>query len=95
MQVWSTTLENAALGWAQTCTQGHQNAGYGENLYMYTKNNYPERDLITKGIKAWYDEKSLWTWGSGFSSATGHYTQVHILMVSNTNIANKITKILY
>jgi hypothetical protein len=43
---------------------------------MYTKNNYPEKDLIAKGIKAWYDEKSLWTWGSGFSSATGHYTQV-------------------
>jgi hypothetical protein len=56
MQVWNTTLENAALAWAKTCTQGHQNAGYGENLYMYTKNNYPEKDLIAKGIKAWYDE---------------------------------------
>ncbi|VDI40054.1 Hypothetical predicted protein, partial [Mytilus galloprovincialis] len=75
--VWSNTIANVALNWAKTCTVGHNGkTGYGENLYFHTiRDKGQERDLIERGIKAWYDEYTLWNWSTGFTTPTGHYTQ--------------------
>lgn len=80
-QVWSNTIANVALNWAKTCTVGHNGkTGYGENLYFHTiRDKSQERDLIERGIKAWYDEYTLWNWSTGFTTPTGHYTQVDIM----------------
>lgn len=69
-------MEREATAWAGQCMFDHQNAGRGENLAMHTA-PWDYTRLISVGIQMWADEKRQYTYGtSGFSQATGHYTQV-------------------
>jgi len=55
---------------------GNQGSGYGENLY-WSASSVSTVDSATPAIKSWYDEISKYSYSSpGFSSATGHFTQV-------------------
>ena len=76
VQRWNTQLENEAAMWASNCMFDHQQRGRGENLAMHTA-PWDYARLINTGITMWSDEKRQYTYGSsGFSQATGHYTQV-------------------
>lgn len=56
--------------------QHRSNNNYGENIYC----KYGTGDITVDGIepvKSWYDEIALYNYNSpGFSSGTGHFTQV-------------------
>jgi len=72
---WSASLYPAALQWAQGCQFKHSNSGgrYGENLYVATGTSNP----LTNGVQSWMAEASKYDYNKpGFSSATGHFTQV-------------------
>ncbi|KAG0076434.1 hypothetical protein BGZ90_008710, partial [Linnemannia elongata] len=68
---WDNTLAQFGSNWLQQhCQMQHSGGKYGENLAAGYK------DFKT-GIDAWYNEVSKYNYGSGgFSSATGHFTQV-------------------
>ncbi|ORY85661.1 CAP domain-containing protein, partial [Protomyces lactucae-debilis] len=73
---WNADLANAAKKQLDTHVFAHSNQGYGENLayfYMSPTNNQNPRHAV----QLWYDEISQYNYASpGFSSATGHFTQV-------------------
>jgi hypothetical protein len=69
---WSDTVAASAQAYADTCPSGHSGSGYGENIawasYMMDESSV---------VKMWYDEESLYDYNNpGFSSDTGHFTQV-------------------
>jgi len=69
---WSDTVAASAQAYADTCPSGHSGSGYGENIawasYMMDESAV---------VKMWYDEESLYDYSDpGFSSDTGHFTQV-------------------
>jgi uncharacterized protein YkwD len=83
----SSSANNTAQAWAQyLATNGlfqhsatNQRNNAGENLYVsYTTApsvNYAA--LANTAVQSWYDEVKLYNYNSpGFSSATGHFTQV-------------------
>ncbi len=51
----------------------------------YLKKKNILQDKATDATTAWYNEVSQYTYGSGFSMGTGHFTQVTIYgsMVNN------------
>jgi len=54
-----------------------QGSSYGENIYMCsTSPHYPAQDKATDATDAWYSEVRNYSYGSGFSMSTGHFTQV-------------------
>ncbi len=67
---WSTTVANSAQTYADTCPQNHSHSGYGENLaWGYSS--------ITSVVTAWYSEATSYDFNTpGFSSTTGHFTQI-------------------
>jgi uncharacterized protein YkwD len=67
--LWSKTLTDSAQRVADTCVFQHSNTEYGENLAIGT--------FVTCESAAglWIDEERLYT-TPGFSSETGHFTQV-------------------
>lgn len=69
---WSDTVAASAQAYADTCPTGHSRGSYGENLA------WASYDLEPAGVvKLWYDEEPLYDYTNpGFSSATGHFTQV-------------------
>ncbi|KAL0577677.1 hypothetical protein V5O48_004325 [Marasmius crinis-equi] len=72
---WSDALYPDTLKYAQQCKFQHSNGGgkYGENLAAGTGNSYG----FTNGLKSWMDEASKYDYNHpGFSSGTGHFTQV-------------------
>lgn len=70
--LWSRTLADSAQSVANTCVFQHSNTQYGENLAIGT------RLTCLEGTKLWIQEESEYPppGGPGFSSATGHFTQV-------------------
>lgn len=69
---WSDTVAASAQAWADTCPSGHSGSGYGENIAWAT-GNISESAVV----KLWYDEEPLYDYNNpGFSSNTGHFTQV-------------------
>ncbi|KAI9318708.1 CAP domain-containing protein [Dichotomocladium elegans] len=67
---WDKKLEKYAQRWANKCTFQHTGGPYGENLAMGYGN--------WKGaIAGWYNEVDAYDYNHpGFSSSTGHFTQV-------------------
>jgi len=69
---WSDTVAASAQDYADTCPQGHSGSQYGENLAWASYD--PGRPDVAKW---WYDEETLYDYNNpGFSSETGHFTQV-------------------
>lgn len=70
--LWSKTLADSAQAVADTCVFAHSNTNYGENLAIGTNMD------CEYGTQLWVDEESLYDNLSepGFSSATGHFSQV-------------------
>ncbi|KAI5819033.1 CAP domain-containing protein [Pyronema omphalodes] len=67
---WDQNMANFAAGVSATCVFEHSGGPYGENLAA----GY---DSPAQAIKAWYDENEMYSYaGGGFSSATGHFTQL-------------------
>jgi len=72
---WSDALYPGTLQWAQQCKFQHSqgNGKYGENLAAGTGNAYG----FNNGLQDWMNEASKYDYNHpGFSSATGHFTQV-------------------
>ncbi|KAF9016052.1 PR-1-like protein [Hymenopellis radicata] len=72
---WSDALYPGTQQWAAQCKFQHSNGGgkYGENLAAGTGNAYG----FSQGLKSWMDEASKYDYNHpGFSSGTGHFTQV-------------------
>jgi cysteine-rich secretory family protein len=71
---WSAEIEASAQTWANRCTLSHQaNSGYGENLFWGTADAYSPQDAVAK----WYGENAAYNFATpGFSTQTGHFTQV-------------------
>ena len=69
---WSDTVAASAQAYANTCPDSHSGSGYGENLARATY------DMAENGVvQWWYDEEPLYDYDNpGFSSETGHFTQV-------------------
>ena len=74
---WDATVAAGAAAWASACSFGHDpNNNYGENIYAASK--FAVTPLaLSKAVDAWYGEVSSYSFTSpGFSSSTGHFTQV-------------------
>jgi uncharacterized protein YkwD len=82
----SSSANNTAQSWAQYLatnglfqhsTASQRNNG-GENLYVfYTTGSIDATNLASKAVTSWYNEVSKYDYNNpGFSSATGHFTQV-------------------
>nr|QVT77448.1 pathogenesis-related protein 1 [Moniliophthora perniciosa] len=72
---WSDALYSDTARYAGQCKFQHSNGGgkYGENLAAGTGNAYG----FSSGLKSWMDEASKYDYNKpGFSTATGHFTQV-------------------
>lgn len=69
---WSATVAASAQAYADTCPSAHSGSAYGENLAWAT---YDMGE--SKVVRMWYDEEPLYDYNNpGFSSETGHFTQV-------------------
>ncbi len=69
---WSDTVAASAQAYIDTCPAGHSGTQYGENLAWATY-SAPVGDVVTW----WYSEEEDYDYNNpGFSSATGHFTQV-------------------
>lgn len=71
---WSTTVAQSAQAYADTCPSGHSyHPQYGENLAW----SYGQNPSFGDVVKWWYDEEQYYDYNNpGFSSTTGHFTQV-------------------
>ncbi|GAA6007623.1 hypothetical protein JCM10207_006413 [Rhodosporidiobolus poonsookiae] len=84
---WNETLADSSRRWAQECQWKHSEGkmlpggGYGENLFATASNAFKANDtsiMDTKaGVDAWNSEESMYDYDkpTGFSEATGHFTQ--------------------
>ncbi len=70
--IWSAEVAGSAQAYADTCPTSHSGSGYGENLAWATY------DMgRTAVVKMWYDEETKYDYTDpGFSTETGHFTQV-------------------
>jgi uncharacterized protein YkwD len=69
---WNTSLADYAQNWANKCQWEHSHGPSGENLAQ----GYVD---VTSSVDAWGDERALYSWKgtqTGFSEATGHFTQL-------------------
>ncbi|GAA5864432.1 hypothetical protein JCM1840_000493 [Sporobolomyces johnsonii] len=84
---WNTTLADATERWAKECQWKHSagsllSGSYGENLYGSSSDVYTATDPAplnaTAGVWAGNDEEAMYDYSkpTGFSEATGHFTQV-------------------
>ncbi len=68
--VWDSKLAAYAENYARKCRFQHSHSHYGENLAA----GYAS---ISAAVSAWYVEKNAYSyWRPGFSSRTGHFTQL-------------------
>lgn len=72
---WSETVATSAQAYADTCPTSHSSLGYGENLAWASPASY--NPGISAIVQWWYDEEPDYDYNDpGFSSETGHFTQV-------------------
>jgi len=73
--IWDEELASQAQTWAGDCKWEHSKLGHGENLYAA----YGSTFSGAAAVKSWYDELTDPGYdfsNPGFSSGTGHFTQV-------------------
>jgi uncharacterized protein YkwD len=79
------TLDDALNAYAQNWahqlaasrTFRHSAGNYGENLYYASSSSDIDAAAVAGGaIDSWYNESKRYRYGSGFSAATGHFTQL-------------------
>ncbi|KAI8577656.1 hypothetical protein K450DRAFT_282434 [Umbelopsis ramanniana AG] len=81
---WNSTLASYAQKWSDGCVFQHSGGPYGENLAM----GYGDWKSV---VSAWYNEEKNYDYSKpGFSSSTGHFTQV--VWVSTTQIGCGVKK---
>jgi uncharacterized protein YkwD len=69
--------QNWANHLAASATFGHSGGTYGENLYYASSTSGIDAAAAASGaVDSWYGESAHYRYGSGFSSATGHFTQL-------------------
>ena len=84
---WDTKVANFADNWCKSLAAKNKmehssGSGYGENLYQSSSWSSRPATTSTDGagtnaVKSWYDEIQAYNFNRpGFSSATGHFTQV-------------------
>jgi hypothetical protein len=78
---WDASLAAGAQAWADACSFAHSQPGgaYGENLYTSSPGGAPDGAQVGRAaVQSWYDEVAQYDFGAGggFSSATGHFTQL-------------------
>jgi uncharacterized protein YkwD len=69
---WNTSLASYAQNWANKCIWEHSHGPSGENLAQ----GYVD---VTSSVDAWGDERAMYSWKgtqTGFTEATGHFTQL-------------------
>ena len=68
---WNASLASYAQSWASHCRWKHSGGPYGENLAA----GYPS---ATESVDGWGDERAEYNFNTptGFSEATGHFTQL-------------------
>ncbi|UJR25720.1 hypothetical protein I4U23_007071 [Adineta vaga] len=79
----NATLNNIAQNYAKKLaslnSMIHSQNGLGENLYSTSSSEAIDITSIkgSKPVDLWYEEVKLYSWGSpGFTSGTGHFTQL-------------------
>uniref|UniRef100_A0AB38ZEW3 Venom CRiSP 1 n=1 Tax=Oncocephalus sp. TaxID=2944721 RepID=A0AB38ZEW3_9HEMI len=84
---WDSYAEKQAFSWASGCVFEHNspkdinNNPMGQNLYMKMSTlredvNATFYEWTDSMVEGWYNEVRQYRFGSGFSPATGHYTQL-------------------
>lgn len=68
---WNVSLASYAQSWASRCQWQHSGGPYGENLAA----GYPD---VAAAVDGWGDERGKYNFQTptGFSEATGHFTQL-------------------
>lgn len=68
---WNASLASYAQSWASNCLWKHSGGPYGENLAA----GYPD---VTAAVDGWGNERAKYNFQTptGFSEATGHFTQL-------------------
>ncbi|KAG0024782.1 hypothetical protein BGZ80_007717 [Entomortierella chlamydospora] len=80
---WNSKIATFGNNWIQACEFKHSGGPHGENLAAGYSN-------FKAAVKAWYDEVKYYNYGRpGFSSQTGHYTQVVWKSTSSVGCAKK------
>lgn len=79
---WDANLARRAQEWANQCIYDHDPYNYddrfniGQNLaIMWSSNPLSTGDFQSR-IQKWFDEVTLYSWGQGWTSRTGHYSQM-------------------
>ena len=84
---WSTAIAASCQAWTSELASAdppvlaHSDGSYGENLYMAYLARAPApgaaQAFVNAALVAWYNEESNYDYSRpGFSSATGHFTQL-------------------
>uniref|UniRef100_A0A224XN08 Putative salivary scp/antigen 5 protein n=1 Tax=Panstrongylus lignarius TaxID=156445 RepID=A0A224XN08_9HEMI len=84
---WNEYAAQQAYSWASGCEFMHndpkdkKNRPMGQNLYVKMSSekenvNTTFSKYVDSMVEGWYNETKLYTFGSGFSGLTGHYTQL-------------------
>lgn len=76
--IWNSSIANKAQTWTNNCIFGHDpSTKYGENIYATWGSFSNNTDFIKNAIDLWYSEVKYYNYSKpGFSSKTGHFTQV-------------------
>ncbi|KPV77473.1 uncharacterized protein RHOBADRAFT_5088, partial [Rhodotorula graminis WP1] len=87
---WSDKLASTAQAWADRCVFEHgggEAIGAGENLAAWRGGSGD----VSQGVQMWYDEASDYDYSSpGYSSATGHFTQM--IWASTSQVGCAVSK---
>lgn len=55
----------------------HSNGDYGENIFMHPDTSLSDSEAAVQATNFWYNEVSQYDYDNpGFSSSTGHFTQI-------------------
>ncbi|XP_028412406.1 mucin-4-like [Dendronephthya gigantea] len=98
--VWSATIAASAKEYAEKLAAAdstnlvHEKSGYGENLFVEFGSGIPKekKGTCVKAVDNWYDEIGMYNFDNpGFSSETGHFTQVVWKASKEVGVAEVVT----
>jgi len=91
---WDAKLASQAQSWADTCVFEHSTMGNGENLWAGTGSTFSG----AAAVDSWYNELTKPGYdfnNAGFSSGTGHFTQVVWKSTTSVGCAVKFCDLLH